>query len=122
MKYYFDTHAILGLLLDEPRYRQHAKAEGVTHRVNLLEAPVQLVRRKDPDPMNRIRGLGLGLADASDHSIMMAAHLKVQAQKSRNLSTIDAFGYALALQLGLSFLTGDPGFEGMPNVEFVKGP
>jgi hypothetical protein len=35
-------------------------------------------------------------------------------------SYIDAAGYALARRSGLPFLTGDPAFEGVEGVEFLR--
>ncbi len=36
------------------------------------------------------------------------------------LSHVDCLGYLLAREHGVPFLTGDDGFRGMENVEFVK--
>jgi predicted nucleic acid-binding protein len=36
------------------------------------------------------------------------------------LSFVDGIGYTLARKQGLTFLTGDPAFEGMQGVEFVR--
>lgn len=37
-----------------------------------------------------------------------------------DFSYVDALGYTAALKTGRLFLTGDKGFSGFPNVEFVK--
>lgn len=40
--------------------------------------------------------------------------------KGLTCSYIDAAGYAHARRLGLPFLTGDPAFEGIEGVEFLR--
>ena len=41
------------------------------------------------------------------------------AGSEKRASYIDSWGYEAARALGLPFLTGDPVFKGLPNVEFV---
>ena len=40
--------------------------------------------------------------------------------KKERVSYVDCIGHALALELGIRFLTGDEKFEDKDNVEFVK--
>lgn len=40
--------------------------------------------------------------------------------KCKDLSIPDVIGYIIAKRHGVPFLTGDSGFEGFDNVEFVK--
>lgn len=53
------------------------------------------------------------------NSIRFAMEFKLQ-RRTEKLSYTDCIGYALALELGIPFLTGDEKFEGKQNVEFVK--
>ena len=55
----------------------------------------------------------------TDSSIRKGMELKLKYKKE-NLSYVDCVGYALALELGIKFLTGDQKFENKDNVEFVK--
>ena len=41
-------------------------------------------------------------------------------ERKRDCSYIDAGGHAAARQLGVPFLTGDPLFKGLANVDFVR--
>jgi predicted nucleic acid-binding protein len=121
MTRFFDSHAIMGVLKGEPRYRPVVKTTGYTHQMNLLESAVQLTRGGDMRPLQTIRRLGLGLVDAVDEDLLNAAALKTDpAHRKRNLSYVDALGFCVARRLGLPFLTGDAGFEGLEGVEFVR--
>jgi hypothetical protein len=44
----------------------------------------------------------------------------MMAAQKLNYSYIDAWGYCAAEALGIRFLTGDPVFKGLENVEFVR--
>jgi predicted nucleic acid-binding protein len=55
-----------------------------------------------------------------DSSIILKALQLKQKHKKRYLSYADCIGYAFAEEKGIFFLTGDKGFEDLPNVEFGK--
>lgn len=117
---FFDTHAILGILNGEPRYDRFRTQEGYTHQMNVVEALVHMLRRGVATPRHEFDRLGLGLVPAHDEDLELAARLKVDPTlRDRNLSLVDAFGYAIARRLALRFLTGDPGFRGLEGVEFA---
>lgn len=118
---FFDTHAIVGILAGEARYKAHQHHAGYTHQMNILEALVKLTGRGMQDPWSLIRGLGLGLVEAGDDELSAAARLKFEPRvRSKRLSYIDALGIAVARRHNLPFLTGDPDFEGMDGVDFVE--
>lgn len=120
MTLYFDTYAILAVLRGSPAYEPLRSEPGVTHQMNLLEAAVQLARRGVPAPFSLIDRMGLGLVGALREDLEAAAGFKLRPEwRARNLSYIDALGYALALRLGRPFLTGDAGFRGLPGVQYV---
>lgn len=41
-------------------------------------------------------------------------------RKKLNISYADALGYFLSRKMGIKFLTGDPAFEKLKGVEFVR--
>ncbi len=51
-----------------------------------------------------------------DEALAMSA---AKIHKTEKLSSIDAFGYAAAMNLGAQLLTGDPDFKGKKNVIFI---
>lgn len=117
---YFDTYAILALLRGSRTYDRVRDTPGITHQMNHLEAVVHLMRRGEKDPWRMIDALGLGLVAADRGDIDAAARLKSAADRARkNLSYVDALGYALARGMGYRFLTGDQEFRDLPEVEFV---
>ena len=49
-----------------------------------------------------------------------AARTKEASGKGKTLSTIDCVGYSVANRLNIPFLTGDPEFADMDNVQFIR--
>ncbi len=61
------------------------------------------------------------LVEFGDEDVKAAMKKRLQLQRKKlNLSYADALGYTVASRLKLKFLTGDPAFEALENVEFVK--
>lgn len=117
---YLDTYALLAWIDGAPPYARIAKAATVTHDMNLLEAASKLLQRGDKDPWSRLDALGVGVIGHDRHDLRTAALLKAdKALRGRNLSYVDALGYALSLRIRVPFLTGDRGFQGLPGVEFL---
>lgn len=117
MRRFFDTYALLARLEGDAAYAD--AIEGVTHEMNVLEAAAKLLRLGVQNPLPRIERLGLSLIATHRQDIELAARLKVSsAGRQRNLSYIDALGFAVSQRLGYRFLTGDRGFRGMKGVEF----
>lgn len=118
---FFDTHAILGVLSGEAAYQRFASAPGVTHQMNLLEALVHLLRRHVPHPRRVLQRMGLGIVAATDEDLDVAAAIKTDPlSRERNLSYVDALGYAIARRHGIPFLTGDRGFKDLAGVDFAQ--
>lgn len=57
--------------------------------------------------------------DSDDISGAMTLRLEIK-RKKLNVSYADALGYFLSQKMGIKFLTGDPWFEKMKGVEFVR--
>jgi predicted nucleic acid-binding protein len=61
------------------------------------------------------------VVEFGDEDVKEAMKKKLLLQRKKtNLSYADALGYTVASRLKLKFLTGDPAFESLENVEFVK--
>jgi hypothetical protein len=58
--------------------------------------------------------------DDSDIRRAMKLRLELRRKKRLDLSYADALGYFLSLKHGIKFLTGDPEFKNLENVEFVE--
>jgi len=119
-RYYADTYALIEIL----PYEKYAGAELVTSEFNLLELAYALTRdygrEKAIEVLRTVRAF-VSVVHPSDEDYVEAATLRMELRKqSRNLSLIDALGYALARRLGMPFLTGDREFRGLAGVEYVR--
>lgn len=55
----------------------------------------------------------------TNSNIQLGMQFKLKYKKEK-LSYVDYIGYALAMELGIEFLTGDQKFKNNDNVKFVK--
>ena len=120
--HYADTYALIEILKGNPNYSNYTLL--VTSEFNLLELAYAL-RRDHPrskalNILETVRN-DILIVQPTDEDYIKAAEFKMeQKKKGRNVSLIDALGYVLAQRLRVPFLTGDPEFEDIENVEYVK--
>jgi predicted nucleic acid-binding protein len=118
-----DSYAFFELYTGNERYLRIFRSRSVvTTALNVLEVYRTLLRRTD-----RARALTearkcLGLVvPVPPEDALSAAELKHRMNNERvDCSYVDAWGYATARAIGVPFLTGDPAFRGLDNVEFVR--
>jgi PIN domain nuclease of toxin-antitoxin system len=93
-----------------------------TTALNVLEVYATLLRRIDPaEARSHALALIRFVREVPSEVALSAGEFRNEMrQRHRSCSYIDAWGYAAASALGLRFLTGDPGFKGIENVEFVR--
>jgi predicted nucleic acid-binding protein len=122
MRYFFDTYALLEIFYGNERYRKYLDEEVITMKLNLMEIYYHLLREEGEDVANQYYDETLEYAiDFDDRDIKESMRFRLKMKKEKkNLSYVDALGYAIAEKLGIKFLTGDKAFEGMDNVEYVK--
>lgn len=114
---FFDTYALLAVVTGSPRYERY-KDGLLTTTLNLMELYYWLCRKFDESTAERNFTFFSPYAlDPERHHLKAAARFRVDHP---GLSYVDCLGYLLAQEHGLPFLTGDDGFRGMENVEFVK--
>ena len=120
MKYFFDTYAIIEIIRKNKNYQGYQEEEISTSILNVGELYYSLLKEKDEKEADYWASLiGKSAFSVDVQTIIKAMKFRLQ-NKGKNLSFIDCFGYVLAQDKGLKFLTGDKSFEGMENVEFVK--
>jgi len=118
--YFADTYALIELLRGNPNYKPYLSSMLVTSKFNVVELYSHLLQDK-----------GKAIADEelkvysrlevpiTYNAIKNGMAFKLEHKKER-VSYVDCIGHALALELGIKFLTGDEKFEDKDNVEFVK--
>lgn len=93
-----------------------------TSAVSLMEI-VSKYRRKGLPEDKAIEAIGslsrFGILDREDAAEVGRLHAQVKA-RSPNFSLADAFTLQLARKLRAKVLTGDPGFKGIKEAEFVS--
>ena len=120
MAFVFDTYAILEIIAGNPNYEKYLNSEVIINDFIFTELYYKLLREFDVEKANFYSGKYANfIVKLNVETIKEAMLFRVRNKKS-NFSATDCIGYAMALKLNVKFLTGDKGFEGMENVEYVK--
>ena len=120
MRYFFDTYAIIEIIKENKNYERYKEEEMITSILNLGELYYSLLKEKDEKTADSWHEKLKQSAIMIDAEIVKKAMKFRRVNKEKKFSFIDCVGYALAKERNLVFLTGDEGFNGMENVEFVK--
>ena len=120
VKYYFDTYALFEIIKGNPNYAKYTQEEMSTGILNLYELYCNLIKEipkeKAKDYFNHFKEYVMPF---TSEIIFKASEFKIE-NKKENISYVDALGYAMALEKGMKFLTGDKAFKNKANVEFIK--
>jgi len=122
--YLWDSYAIIELLRGSPAYAELRQASIISTPFAIIEACFIIQRNSDFSPEESAE-LAMGLMEYAppfDGQLLSAAatwRLK-SSDRRRRYSYADAFGYVMAQQLGLTFLTGDRAFDGLQGVEIRR--
>ncbi|MBI4451553.1 PIN domain-containing protein [Candidatus Woesearchaeota archaeon] len=118
--YFFDTYAIFELINGNPAYDRFADETIVTSVLNIGELYYGLLKDHGKAAADLwMHRLNPDLVEIDTDAMLWAMTFRFAHMKLK-LSMVDCIGYALAHKIGVRFLTGDKGFEGLPNVEYVK--
>jgi len=120
MPYFFDTYALIEIIKGNKNYDRFLDEEIITSSLNLGELFYAMVRETDEKTAIKwMTILNDNAFDAELDVIVEAIKFRLK-NKKKKLSYIDCIGYVMAKIHGIKFLTGDKGFEGISNVEYVK--
>lgn len=115
-RFFLDTYALVEIVRGSPRYRQYLAAKLYTTLLNLIELYLAILRDFGEEEAKRqfarFRDL---VSELPDDWLYEAMALKLKRPK---LSYADAVGYTASRRLQCRFLTGDPAFRRMADVEF----
>lgn len=119
-RYFFDTYAIIELIKDNPNYKKYHEEPVITGMLNYGEFYYWYVKNKEKAPsLDWFRKIKDELLSLEVRDVIEGMQVRYE-NMSHKLSFVDCVGYATARRRKLVFLTGDPGFKGMENVEFAK--
>ena len=118
--YFFDTYALLEVVLGSNSYQSFTQVGIITTKMNLFELHYALFLKFGRAFADKIYDRFLPYAaDFSDETIKKASIFRASL-KSRKLSYVDCLGYIIALASNIKFLTGDRQFRDLPCVAYVK--
>ncbi len=120
-KLFYDTYALYAIATGEESYRDFVKGFSiVTTLMNLYELYYLLVKEGKKELAEEFfNRLVNNCVDIKPENVKESAKFRFREIK-RKLSYLDCLGYIVAKDIDVKFLTGDSGFEELPNVEFVK--
>jgi len=118
--FFADTYALLEIIGGNPHYQKFLSCRLVTSQYNLIELYYALLRDYGENIAKKYYQVYKHfLIQVTDSAIQVGMEFKLEHKKEK-LSYVDCLGYALAVELGMKFLTGDMKFESKQYVEFVK--
>ncbi len=115
-----DTYALIEIAGGNKDYEQYTGHLLVTTELVLIELYYHFLHDYDQKTADKYLSFySRYVIPISHNSIRNGMLFKLEFRKEK-LSYTDCIGYALALELGVRFLTGDEKFRNKENVEFVK--
>lgn len=115
-----DTYALIELLGGNIGYKPYLNHILLTTKFNLVELYYHFIHDYDKETADKYLQLySEFIVPISYSCIREGMQFKLRYKKEK-FSYVDCIGYALALELGVKFLTGDEKFKNKANVEFVK--
>ncbi len=115
-----DTYALIELLGGNPNYKPYLNHILITTKFNLIELYYHFLHDYDKETADKYLNLYSKFVIPITYScIRNGMEFKLKHKKER-VSYVDCIGHALALELGIKFLTGDEKFENKDNVEFAR--
>jgi predicted nucleic acid-binding protein len=120
VKYFLDTYAMWEIINGNKSYADYLNEEICTSIFNLYELYYNLIKETSEDKAKeKFFFFKRFLIHFTDKEIFEASLFKLKYKKE-DISYTDALGYAIALENGMKFLTGDIAFKNKENVEYVK--
>ena len=118
--YFFDTHAVIEILKNNPKYFPYREYPIIITQLNIIEITYSVLLDHGEISAKFIYERFQDCAQEIDESIILQALKFCKQYNKRNLSYADCIGYIYAISNNLKFLTGDEQFKDLPHVEFVK--
>lgn len=124
-KVFADTYALVSAMDGSAPYIKMLRENDiVTTHLNLVELGRAVALRHGTVAVaSALRPLAPHCVEPGNGAAIAATAAVFRFERNAaggNLSTVDAWGYAMARDLDVPFLTGDEDFRGVPGVKFVK--
>jgi uncharacterized protein len=120
LNYFLDSYAIIEIIEGNSEYVRYASGGFCTSLFNLYEVYHHLLKNYSKSIATYYHSLFKKyILEISDMDIALACEFKIR-NNDKNISYVDALGYAMAWNNRITFLTGDKEFKNLKNVEYVK--
>ena len=118
--FFADTYALIEIIRGNNNYKPYLQSIFITSKFNLIEIYYHFLHDFNKETADSyLKALSSIIAPISFSCIRKGIQFKLKYKKEK-VSYVDCIGYALALEFGIKFITGDQKFEDKDNVEFVK--
>ncbi len=122
--YLWDTYSIMALFEEAPAYRDLRSAHIITTPFAVMETCF-ILQRDHGWPLDRTAELAETLMESAPpidgRLLAAAAAWRLRSKtKASHYSYADSYGYMTSRRLGLTFLTGDRSFAGLPGGEIRR--
>ena len=119
VKYFLDTYALVEIVRGNPLYKKFVDKALYTSLPNLYELYYNYLKDYGKEAAKDVfyRFFDYIVFIKTEH-IFKASAFRLD-HKNKDISYVDALGYAIAKVEDMKFVTGDKAFKGMKNVEFV---
>ena len=120
VEYFFDSYAVIEILKKNGSYNPYLGFDVHLTVFNLAEIYYSVLDQYGEEKAETVYDEYKKCILEISEDILKDAMKFRRAHKKKRLSYADCIGYVCALENKMKFLTGDTGFQGMKNVEFVK--
>ncbi|NYZ77601.1 PIN domain-containing protein [Candidatus Micrarchaeota archaeon] len=121
--YFLDTYAMIEYL------RGNRKAEKIIENGDFCTSDYQLMElyyislreQGENRAEEYFEAFAIAKVSIPERTLKNAMKMRLEFQnKGKNISYVDAIGYAYSLENGMEFVTGDAAFAGLGNVENIS--
>lgn len=121
--FFYDSYAVLAYIGDHPKYGTYFEDnDGCLTKLNLMEIYFRMFENHGSRAASEVvNAFSKYVRDFGISEIMGSMRLRLRLKRTGlNISYAGAVGYYIALRSKIRFLTGDPAFEKLKGVEFVR--
>jgi|SRR3989344_7655547 len=121
MKYFLDTYALIEIAQGNQAYKEYSQAETVTLRDNVAEMYYFFNIRSNKEAADFFFNIfSRIIVEFPVRLIPEAMEFRRKLRPTQKFSYIDSFGYTLAVEHEITFITGDRGFKNLKYVKIIR--
>src|SRR3989338_10195114 len=120
--YFLDTYVLIEYLGGNSKCKQYINSNFCVSRFNLMELYYVSVRDSGETQAEKDYEIfAPAEIEISEKTLKNAMKKRFELKKTKlDISYVDAIGYQYSLEHNLKFVTGDPAFEKLEGVEYIR--